>query len=307
MIPIFQAHPEVQTDWVAFLKECDAVASGEEALSKRCTRFRSCLARLRSWSIALRRHLAKKAGEKPDFWDLYHFGRLLCASIVTCDRITGGNKRGLNPALATLDRLTDKKKRSLFKPTLYKNALRVFIQELKNQVEKMTPVFQSCLIDKKRLGLFFERCFTIVDSKVSKGRCSYLKNSLAFLEDRSTNLLSRYEITKNINGPDFIKAFLKYFKVWLLEKIESCDYVTSLPSGVCSKVLKIFVPELSAQVEKMVLVFQTYLDIKTDDLTAFIAVCDQLETEEGALYERCLVLKGGLEKLQSWSASLENA
>jgi len=317
MIPIFQAHQEaLTTDWDAFLKECDAVAAGEEALLERCVNLRSCFAKLRVWSIGLRRHLAKKAAEEPDFWDLYHFMRLVGASSVTCDNITGDKKRDLiNPALATLDRLTDQKKRSVFKPALYRNALRVFIPELKIQVEKMAPVFQSSLNSRKYLFRFFQACNKFVDSKVSEHRCRYFTKMLTFLEVRSANLLHRYGITKSLKGPDFTKAFLKYFKVWLPEKIESCEYVTSLSlgsvfqSGVCSGVLTIFVSDLREQVEKMVLVFQSYSEIETEDLAAFITDCNKVEDDKnpGNLKECCLALKVGLEKLQSWSASLENA
>lgn len=303
MIPIFQAHPEVQTeDWDVFLKECDAIA--ESHLEESNVNLRSCLAKLQSWSTALRRHLAKKAAEEPDFWELYHFVRLLNASIVTCGRLIGQKKDPSKITMTAYESLIDQKKRSHIKPLLYTNALMFFIQELQIQIEKMKPIFQSCAEDRKRLFRFNEVSYSILDSEVSKKSCRDLKRWLVFLESRIASLVSRYEIKKSFNGPDFMKAFLKYFRVWLPEKIESCDYITPLALGralqskVCSRVFKIFIEELIEQVGKMILVFQTYSEIKTEDLTAFIIDCHRLMNEEGELKERCLSLKRSLEKLQ---------
>jgi hypothetical protein len=103
------------------------------------------------------------------------------------------------------------------------------------------------------------------------------------------------------------------FGAWLSKQINSYEGWLALAKGdreqqaSCRLALRGVVPQLIAQVEKMIRVFKAHPDIKTDDWNAFLKECRRISDRRSDAKAKCAKLKVCLDKLQAWNNALQSA
>jgi hypothetical protein len=118
-------------------------------------------------------------------------------------------------------------------------------------------------------------------------------------------------IKKATADPDFLKGCLNEFGLWLSDKMGICEKWITMANGnllqqaSCSRALRTFVPELKAQVEKMIPVFEAYPEAKEGHWDTFLKECDAAADPKADPAKGCEKLKACLTKLQSWDVSLQ--
>jgi hypothetical protein len=113
-----------------------------------------------------------------------------------------------------------------------------------------------------------------------------------------------------VEEPDFVKGYQSEFGAWLSDQMESFKSWFAMaqdPSRQAAYflVLKRVIPELKAQVAKMIPVFQALPHVNSNDWGEFLQECDAIAGLKISSTDSCAKLKTCLDKLLAWKGVLQ--